>query len=84
VIKSFFAVVLFYIAALASIAGHMFFYQNEKHAAEIEAASQLTTLPTLAFSTSYFSTDIHLYSLSANPAYPELLPINTLDFIYVK
>jgi len=84
VIKSFLAVVLFYVMALASVAGHMAFYQTDKHTAKVQAVSELITLPTLALSTSYFSNSIRQYERASNPGYPELLPIDTLDFVYVK
>jgi len=82
VIKSFFAVVLLYVIALASMAGHMFFYPTHTHTTKIQAVSKLVTLPTLAFSTSYLSSRI--YHVTKNPAYPEMPSINTLDFVYVK
>ena len=83
-IKSFMAVVLFFVLALASVVGHMLFYKSDEHTAKVQAVSRLITLPTLAFSTAYFSSNIHHYNLSSNPAYPELIAIDTLDFVYVK
>jgi len=77
-------VILFFVLALASVTGHILFYKSDEHTAKVQALSKLITLPTLAFSTAYFSSNIHHYTPSANPAYPELIPIDTLDFVYVK
>ena len=82
--KGFFTLILLYTVALVSIMLHLFFYPKDEHSEKLMEVARITTLPTLSLSSSYMAERIRHYDDSVHLSYPDLLPIDTLDYIYVK
>jgi hypothetical protein len=81
-IKSFLMLVLLYAVALASITAHMVFFKKESHKEKILQTARIVNLPTLSLSTSYMATEIRSYAKVSNPSYPDMMPIDTMSFVY--
>ncbi len=81
-IKGFLVLALLYTAALTSITAHMLFFKRDSHREKIMQTLSIVNLPTLSLSTSYMAAGIRGYTRPSNPSYPDMMPIDTMSFVY--
>jgi len=84
VIKSFLALVLLYLFMFGLIATDLFFYPAKEHRSKLSAFSKQVTLPFRSTASTYLQTSLYVYEQNSLSAYPQMPPIDPLDFVYAK
>jgi hypothetical protein len=57
-------------------------FDRDSHLTTLQLMSKLSHLQTLSFSTSEYEPRMRLYDEATNICYPELLPIDTMSYVY--
>ena len=83
-IRSFAVLFALLLAAFAMIALHFRSFDHGWRKAQIQAVSELTGLPGLAFSKAYFETRRTAYGAPALNSYVELPVIDRMDYLYAR
>jgi len=83
-VKEFFMFGLFVLLMAVGIVSHYMTYNATEQASEISRIVSLTKLASPSLSVAFYEPRIFLLEHAANPAYPQMQPINKMDFVYAK
>ena len=62
--------------------GHYWLYDRVTPLKKLEQIAALTQIGSPVLSVTYAEPRVLLYEAASNPAYPQLQPINRMDFVY--
>ncbi|WP_296823957.1 hypothetical protein [Sulfurovum sp.] len=83
-IKPFFVLVSFLLLSVGLVAVHYQQYDRKTPQERVGEISAITHFSSPALSVSYYEPRILFYETASNPAYPQMQPINRMDFVYEK
>ncbi len=66
------------------MAGHYLSYDREVLQETNQKITALTQFSTPTLSVAYYEPRVFFYETASNPAYPQMQPINRMDFVYEK
>ena len=83
-IKPFFALVMLLVLSVIFMAGHYLSYDREVSQEANQKITALTQFSIPSLSVAYYEPRVLFYETASNPAYPQMQPINRMDFVYEK
>jgi hypothetical protein len=75
---------LFLGAGVAAMMGHYLSYDAQVQTRALQQVSVLTKVPSASLSVAWYEPRVRLYQKAQNPAYPQLQPIDRMDFVYAE
>jgi len=84
VIKSFYLLVSFMGILCAGMFLHYMTFDAKKEISELNAIVAISGISSPSLSVAFYEPRILLYGMEQNPAYPEMEPIDRMDFVYEK
>lgn len=74
-----------FLTLLAGVAAaHYWFYDRAAPLKRMEQTTALTQIVSPALGVTYAEPRLLLYEAPSNPAYPQMPPINRMDFVYAE
>ena len=64
--------------------GHYWYYDRTTPQTRLDEVVALTQIVSPALSVSFYEPRVFLYENASNPAYPQMQPINRMDFVYAE
>jgi hypothetical protein len=83
-IKLFFVLMMLLFLSVTLVVGHYLSYDRQVLQEEDQEITALTQFSTPSLSVVYYEPRILFYESASNPAYPQMQPINRMDFVYEK
>ncbi len=75
---------LFLLLLIGLTVGHYLSYNRAKSEEILSAVSTLSQISSPSLSVAYYEPRLLIFDRVVNPSYPEMTPINRMDFIYEK
>ncbi|KYJ86146.1 hypothetical protein AS592_01930 [Sulfurovum riftiae] len=63
---------------------HYITYDESTQQSRLSGLVEVTGLPSPSLSVAFYEPRVFLYDETINPAYPQMQPINRMDFVYAK
>ena len=83
-VKEFFMFVLVLFSMAVAVLLHYTMHDVTVQKSEISRIVSLTKLATPSLSVAFYEPRVFLLENAVNPAYPQMQPINKMDFVYAK
>ena len=74
----------FLVLCVGLAAGYYVTYDRESGTEMLQNITALTQIPSASLSVAWSEPRIRLYENAENPAYPQMQPIDRMDFVYAK
>ena len=74
----------FLMLCVALATGHYITYDRESGREMLQKITALTQISSASLSVAWYEPRIRLYEDASNPAYPQMQPIDRMDFVYAK
>jgi len=84
VTRPFIVLVSFLLVCVALASGHYITHTGVQTNKVLNITSAITQIPSASLSVAWYEPRIRLYEEAHNPAYPQMQPIDRLDFVYAK
>ncbi len=83
-LKPFFMLVVVLVLSVMAVIVDYIVYDKEAYKDANRDITSLTNFSTPSLSVAYYEPRVLFYESASNPAYPQMQPINKMDFIYEK
>ncbi|MEA3457013.1 MAG: hypothetical protein U9R26_10945 [Campylobacterota bacterium] len=83
-IKPFYAAGTLLLLITVAIGAHYLLTERGESCDRLNAVAGLTRVSSLSFGVAYYEPRVHGVELAANIAYPEMTPLDRMDFVYAK
>ena len=83
-LKPFIAAVAILLLMVASVLLHSMLTKREKLTESINSVAAISSVGSLSLSVAYYEPRLFMIEDARNPSYPEMIPINRMDFVYAR
>jgi hypothetical protein len=81
-LKPFYTASVLLMLLVMAVIIHANSFEEDAHRSQLQHIAQLSHLHVISFSTSEYEPRMRLYNEATNISYPELLPIDTMSYVY--
>ena len=83
-IKPFFVLLGLLMMLVGMVSIHYFYSDDETSQKMLQNISSITQVSSASLSVAYYEPRVLFYEKMDNPAYPQMLSINKMDFVYAR